>query len=502
MKKIIAFWFLVFSLFLTPVSAQIYLNSNSRYKPLTYEELARPVVQAQQAFDQTVEQINDLSDYIIDVLLHDIDNQLRQEMNQELKLLDKVESNLFETGHVGNAKAGYNSIYRNVRNEIAAYNNRLAQAREREVAEEKARKAAEERARKAAEERAKTEQQNWSGSGFALKDGYVVTNYHVVAEAKSIAIRGIKGNFDKSYTASVISSDKINDLALLKISDPSFQGFGAIPYSIPPMSSEVGEDIFVLGYPLITTMGDEIKLTTGVISSKTGFQGDVALYQISAPIQPGNSGGPLFDKKGNIIGVVNSRHRDADNVGYAIKSMYLRNLIESCNLSSIIPISNTISNLPLVEKVKLVKKFVFTIYCSSEYDKNNANISKSDNFKSTRIITNPGGWKAKGSEDLYVRSITLTPTETILDCSCKNPLKGGWMNISRDAYIQVSVWGDKYKLLKAEGIAFAPDYTYFSYPNQTLTFKLYFPAIPSDAKTLDFFESLASGWRIFNMNLK
>lgn len=68
-------------------------------------------------------------------------------------------------------------------------------------------------------------------------------------------------------------------------------------------------------------MGDEIKLTTGVISSKTGFQGDVSLYQISAPIQPGNSGGPLFDNKGNLIGIVNAKHKGAENVGYAIKHL-------------------------------------------------------------------------------------------------------------------------------------------------------------------------------------
>ena len=112
-------------------------------------------------------------------------------------------------------------------------------------------------------------------------------------------------------------------------------------------------------------MGDEIKLTTGIISSKTGFQGDVSLYQISAPIQPGNSGGPLFDKKGNIIGVVNAKHAGAENVGYAIKSSYLRNLIESCASSSVIPMINTVASLPLTGKVKTEKNYVFFIHCST-----------------------------------------------------------------------------------------------------------------------------------------
>jgi len=205
---------------------------------------------------------------------------------------------------------------------------------------------------------------DWSGTGFALKDGYIVTNYHVIDGANTITVQGVKGNFNNSYKAIVVGTDKNNDLAVLKITDTSFTGFGTIPYSISSSTSEVGEDIFVLGYPLTSTMGDEIKLTTGVISSKTGFQGDVTLYQISAPIQPGNSGGPLLDKKGNVIGVVSAKHAGAENVGYAIKSIYLRNLVESTVNLTIIPTSNTVSTLPLTGKVKSEKNFVFFIHCS------------------------------------------------------------------------------------------------------------------------------------------
>ena len=209
-----------------------------------------------------------------------------------------------------------------------------------------------------------TAPKQWSGTGFALKDGYIVTNYHVIEGANSITVQGVRGNFNTSYNVVIIGTDKNNDLALLKISSPSFTSFGTIPYSISAGTSEVGEDIYVLGYPLISTMGDEIKLTSGIISSKTGFQGDVALYQISAPIQPGNSGGPLFDKKGNVVGIVSAKHSGAENVGYAIKTMYLRNLVESCASASIIPTTNTISSLPLTGKVKSEKNFVFYIKCS------------------------------------------------------------------------------------------------------------------------------------------
>lgn len=207
--------------------------------------------------------------------------------------------------------------------------------------------------------------EQWSGTGFAMNNGYITTNYHVVENAQSIKVVGIHGDFNLEYNARVVATDKYNDLALISISDSRFSGFGPIPYRVKTITSEVGEEIFVLGYPLTSTMGDEIKLTTGVVSSKTGYQGDVSLYQISAPIQPGNSGGPLFDNKGNLIGIVSAKHKGAENVGYAIKASYLNNLVKSALSMDVLPSTNNISNLPLTNKVKSIKDFVFMIKCSS-----------------------------------------------------------------------------------------------------------------------------------------
>ncbi len=138
-----------------------------------------------------------------------------------------------------------------------------------------------------------------SGTGFALaSNGLIVTNYHVIADAASINVKGINGNFSIFYKAKVILFDRTNDLAIIQITDHNFCSIDSIPYVIKPLSSDVGENIFVLGFPLRASMGDEIKLTNGIISSKTGFQGDITAYQISAPIQPGNSGGPLFNHEG------------------------------------------------------------------------------------------------------------------------------------------------------------------------------------------------------------
>lgn len=204
----------------------------------------------------------------------------------------------------------------------------------------------------------------WSGTGWAIGNGYVVTNSHVAENARMISIKGINGDMNNGYKAEVVATDKVNDIAVLRVIDSRFGRFGTIPYSVSSRMADVGEDVFVLGYPLTQALGNEIKLTNGIISSRTGYQGDVACYQMSAPIQPGNSGGPMFDNKGNVIGIVVAGVPGAENVGYAIKISYLNILIESAGLNIKYPASSTIATLSLAEKVKKVKNFVFYIECS------------------------------------------------------------------------------------------------------------------------------------------
>lgn len=205
------------------------------------------------------------------------------------------------------------------------------------------------------------EADEWSATGFSINGGYVVTNYHVVKDANKIIVQGVNGEFATKHDAKVECFDKINDLAILKLEDAVPQN---IPYSVKFSVSDVGENIWVLGYPLTATMGDEIKLTTGVISAKSGFEGNLSQYQISAPIQPGNSGGPVFDSKGNVIGIVCSHHEGAENVGYAVKAFCLKNLIKSSLSEKEIPTENKISNQNLTSQIKKVQNFVYYIKCS------------------------------------------------------------------------------------------------------------------------------------------
>lgn len=201
-----------------------------------------------------------------------------------------------------------------------------------------------------------------SGSGFAISsDGYIVTNHHVTNGATSLNIRGVNGDFSRTYAAKVVIGDKNNDLSIIKIDDPGFTSIEKIPYIIANRVSDVGSSVFVLGYPLRATMGDEIKLTNGIISSKSGFQGDVTSYQITAAVQPGNSGGPLFDEKGNIIGIINAKHIGAENASYAIKASYLLNLIDLMPSPPILQTISTVAGKPLTDQVKILQKFTYII---------------------------------------------------------------------------------------------------------------------------------------------
>lgn len=339
----------------------------------------------------------------------------------------------------------------------------------------------------------------WSGTGFALKGNYLVTNYHVIEDAKSINVQGVNGDFNTKYRASIVATDKFNDLAILKVEGVNISTSG-IPYSVKTSTSEVGEDVFVLGYPLTSTMGEEIKLTTGVVSSKTGFQGDVSLYQISAPIQPGNSGGPLFDGNGNVIGIVSAKHKGAENVGYAIKASYLRNLMESALSENILPQTNKIASYKLSDKVKSIKNYVYYITCSSSSNSqsatissNNTNHSSSPSTKAYPSIRTTGG-------TLAVTGVEIKANETVLSFACTNNLPGGWMNISMGAHIIAN--GIKYTLVRVEGITYMPEDTHFAYQGETKHFKLYFQAIPQGTQTIDFIESSSSAWKIYGIPVK
>ena len=212
---------------------------------------------------------------------------------------------------------------------------------------------------------------NWNGNGSGLlisKDGYIATNNHVVTSEKyTVKNLGVEFNYKdeiKTFKAKVIKSDKINDLAIIKITDKNFKGLKSIPYSAIEDEADLGEEVFALGYPMaLTLMGNDIKFTDGRISSKTGYKGDISTYQTTTPIQAGSSGGPLFDFKGNLLGI-NSSGLDkkiADNVAYTIKTSYLKTLLNVLPKKIQLPKENNFEGLSNTEKIKILTKYVVLI---------------------------------------------------------------------------------------------------------------------------------------------
>jgi len=171
-----------------------------------------------------------------------------------------------------------------------------------------------------------------SGSGIVVSEGQVLTNHHVVRECDAHEI--IDGG-NAVHAATLRASDTQRDLALLSV-DKRFTSVARFRSDAAP---RLGEAITVVGYPLVNVLGSNPTVGFGHVSSTTGIRNNPAQMQISVPIQRGNSGGPVFDQAGNVIGVVVSK-LDAlkmaasagdlpQNVNFAIRGEVMRLFLEN-----------------------------------------------------------------------------------------------------------------------------------------------------------------------------
>lgn len=184
---------------------------------------------------------------------------------------------------------------------------------------------------------------SFTGTAFQIDSNYLVTNSHVVKGNKSLSI-----NYDnETLYLEVVIDDIRNDIAVLRVLNKTLLN---VPYGFNVNKKRIGESIFTLGYPLTSTMGEEIKLTNGIISSTKGYNDDITTLQTTIAVQPGNSGGPVFDKEGNIIGIISSKHSTAENASYAIKLRYLENILDELNVTLSKPIKNIKSMSDKAEK--------------------------------------------------------------------------------------------------------------------------------------------------------
>ncbi|UWU68936.1 S1C family serine protease [Bradyrhizobium sp. NC92] len=178
-----------------------------------------------------------------------------------------------------------------------------------------------------------------SGTGFVVSTGgHIVTNHHVIDGC----VGDIKGNLtgEAAMVLRVVSSDANNDLALLQApSTTTFKDFARIR----DRSIRSGDSVVAIGFPYHGILTSDFSVTTGIVSSLSGMRNDSRFLQISAPVQPGNSGGPLFDNTGQVVGVVTGKipalriavatGNIPENINFAIKTGVLRDFLDN----SIVP---------------------------------------------------------------------------------------------------------------------------------------------------------------------
>jgi len=202
---------------------------------------------------------------------------------------------------------------------------------------------------------------NIEGSAFALNNkGYIVTSFHMVNGADSIFIEN--DQIDRACTK-VIFTDANLDLAILKIVNSDLVAKWRVPFSIKEKNADVGEKVFTLGYPR-----NEIVYGDGSLSSLSGYSNDKSMYQISIPVNPGNSGSPLLDENANVIGVIRGKISGEEGTGFAIKSNEILKAIselENDSLKQELMSQNkrnqNIKNLKRSEQIKLINPYVFNV---------------------------------------------------------------------------------------------------------------------------------------------
>jgi serine protease Do len=199
----------------------------------------------------------------------------------------------------------------------------------------------------------------YGGSGFLVSvNGYVVTSHHVVVGADSVYIEN--PTFGRLKTTVVIS-DPTNDVAILRIDNPDFKVPRSLNYTVSATEANLGEEVFTLGFPR-----EDIVFGEGAISAQSGYRQNPNAYQVSVPVNPGNSGGPLFNDKGDLVGIISGIQTETLGAAFAIKSTVLLNVIDnraadSVNAPLLLPRHNHMKNQSRVDQVKKWREHVFVV---------------------------------------------------------------------------------------------------------------------------------------------
>jgi serine protease Do len=200
---------------------------------------------------------------------------------------------------------------------------------------------------------------SFGGTGFLIDpSGYLVTSAHVLTDATGVILQNNAGH---EYHARILVSDRSRDLAILKIEDEDFSPRASLPYGISRTGIELAEPVFTMGYPK-----DEVVYGEGYLSASSGLEGDTLSYQISISANPGNSGGPVINRKGEVIGILNARQVRAEGVVFAIRSRNIHKLVEEMKANDIerelkLSTSSQLKGLDRVEQVRRIQDCIYMV---------------------------------------------------------------------------------------------------------------------------------------------
>jgi serine protease Do len=193
------------------------------------------------------------------------------------------------------------------------------------------------------------------GTGFLIDSkGYIVTSHHIVEGANNIAVQNTAG---KDFSAHIVFSDPARDLAILKVDDNTFKSRAPIPYKIKQNNPSVAEQVFTLGYPR-----NDVVYGEGYMAAKTGYNGDTLSCQIAIAANPGNSGGPILNRNGEVIGILSAKQITAEGVVFATQAKYIYDAIKGLKNDTLnLPASSSLKGLDRTQQVQKIQPFVYMV---------------------------------------------------------------------------------------------------------------------------------------------